>query len=453
MRALFAIAKTTIRSALRSHVFHVALFFLLLIACVLPLIIRGDHTALGQLQVSLTYTMGLISILLSMITLWLSCTLIAEDIEGYQIHLVVSKPVARWQYWGGKFLGLLLLQTILLLISTSILGGLIYWRVENGNFPKAEIARLKKEVLVGRRVYRPEKPPLEKIVQQELARRLKQGPIPEHMSKKMMTDEIRRQVKAQLTELPGGKSRPWVFLGVPHLRKSDVIHLRYRMYLNKVSRKKQRQTQGLWYFSNPKDNKWYPLPKQVLTGIHHEITLPPQLVFPDGHVMIAYENRDPEMKSVVFQTDDGPFLMVSATGFFANFYRAVYLLFLQLAFLTIIGCAAGANLSTAVAIFMSFSYVVIGAVILSMQPNTPEDEYIPKNPINYTFYLIRKGTAKTVVSINQFNEIGRLTKGELIEFSRLTSLTLYPFLLHSLLIAAIGIWFLSRRELGLVMRK
>ena len=83
MRPFLAIAWTTIRSAIRSHVVHLVLVFLALTVVVLPLVVTSDGSAKGLIQVSLTYTMSLVGILLSMITVWLGCTTIADDVEQY----------------------------------------------------------------------------------------------------------------------------------------------------------------------------------------------------------------------------------------------------------------------------------------------------------------------------------------------------------------------------------
>jgi hypothetical protein len=181
--------------------------------------------------------------------------------------------------------------------------------------------------------------------------------------------------------------------------------------------------------------------------------LSPSMIYPDGHVVIAYQNLDPDRKSVIFQDSDGPKLLVPASGFAANYGRVVGLLFLQLCFLAILGCAAGANLSVPVAIFVSFSYVVIGALVTAMQPADPAEAVVPTGLIAQAAELVRQATGHLVVSIADFSRIAPLTKGELVEAMTLLRLFLSPFLLHGLLLAGIGIWCLRHRELGAVIRR
>ena len=60
MKAFNAIFKQTVRSALRSKVFIVLFALILLCVIGLPLTIRGDNTAAGLVQVSLTYSLNLV---------------------------------------------------------------------------------------------------------------------------------------------------------------------------------------------------------------------------------------------------------------------------------------------------------------------------------------------------------------------------------------------------------
>ena len=41
----------------------------------------------------------------------------SHDIDSYQLHMVVSKPVARWKLWLGKWVGINLINIALLLFA------------------------------------------------------------------------------------------------------------------------------------------------------------------------------------------------------------------------------------------------------------------------------------------------------------------------------------------------
>src|ERR1019366_6859941 len=156
MQRIFAIAGLTWKAALRFKLFLVIATLLILAVVGLPLVIKDDGTAQGFTQIILTYTLTAITALLGISTLWLSCGTLARDIEECQIQVVATKPVARWQIWIGKWLGIISLNAALLAISGACVYGLLQWRA--GHLPAAEQTVLREEVLVARGSARPQNP-------------------------------------------------------------------------------------------------------------------------------------------------------------------------------------------------------------------------------------------------------------------------------------------------------
>ena len=112
-----AVMGLTWKAAFRFRLFLVVSALLLASVVALPLLIKDDGTARGFTQILLTYTLTTISALLGLSTLWLACGTLARDIEECQIQVVAVKPVARWQIWLGKWLGIVSLNAALLAIS------------------------------------------------------------------------------------------------------------------------------------------------------------------------------------------------------------------------------------------------------------------------------------------------------------------------------------------------
>src|SRR6187200_3462222 len=119
---------------------------------VLPLIVKDDGTARGFTQIILTYTLALTTTLLGFATLWLSCGILAREIEEAQMQMVVVKPIARWQVWIGKWLGILMLNAMLLALSGVAIFVMMQWRASKLS-PK-EQAVLRNEIFVARNVAR-----------------------------------------------------------------------------------------------------------------------------------------------------------------------------------------------------------------------------------------------------------------------------------------------------------
>ena len=489
---VYAIAIKTIRSALRSHVVHVVLALLGAAILMLPLTIADDGTAQGHVQVSLNYSLGVTGILLSLVALWLGCTGLAEDIETYQMHLVVSKPVGRWQIWLGRWLGIILLQGALLALAATVILVLTYWRIRTADFPIVERRKLGAEVMVARRLFMPEKPDLEAMVQEELQRRLATGSTqPAMINDKTVRDTLRRQLRTRLTEVPAASTRFYPFAGLPVPERDGYLSLRYRLYVDSAKTRDQRVTHGNWLLMLPPEAEGRPpravllFPHNAMAGGFQQVSLPARLglpdgtsiplVQPDGGTVLAYQNLDPESKSVVIQEEDGPALLIRVGGFTPNYVRVVLLLFLQIVFLAALGCTCGAGLSTPVAIFMAAAYLVFGGMmdalgyLFTLDPVQWPEGLLSKLLFGFGYYfdllagepgvleklafVVRSATQLVVVPLGDFNEVARLAQGELLEFSRMGWVSFTILVLRGLPIALLGIWVLTRRELGLVVRR
>src|SRR3954465_1549815 len=136
MRPLFAIAGLTWKAAFRFRLFWVLTALLLGSVVALPLLLKDDGTARGFTQILLTYTLSVITTLLGFSTLWLACGTLARDVEDCQMQMVAVKPVARWEIWLGKWLGLLMLNAALLAVAGGSVYGLLQWRAKR--LPEAQ---------------------------------------------------------------------------------------------------------------------------------------------------------------------------------------------------------------------------------------------------------------------------------------------------------------------------
>src|SRR5437868_6863450 len=146
MQRLLAIAGLTWKAAFRFRLFWVLTVLLLGSVVVLPLLLKDDGTARGFTQILLTYTLSVITTLLGFTTLWLACGTLARDVEECQMQMVAVKPIARWQIWLGKWLGLVGLNAALLLVAGGSVYALLQWRAHR--LPRAQQQILRNEIFV-----------------------------------------------------------------------------------------------------------------------------------------------------------------------------------------------------------------------------------------------------------------------------------------------------------------
>ncbi|MCK6482741.1 MAG: ABC transporter permease [Phycisphaerae bacterium] len=77
----------------------------------------GDGTIKGQLQMYISYALGLATVSLSFQTVFIAAHSIASEIAGKQVFGLASKPIARWQIVVGKWLGVMTLNVALLALA------------------------------------------------------------------------------------------------------------------------------------------------------------------------------------------------------------------------------------------------------------------------------------------------------------------------------------------------
>lgn len=267
MKSFLAIFKQTIRSAMRSKVFHVLFALILLCVIGLPLTIKGDNTASGLVQVSLTYSLNLVIALISASTLWLGCSQLATEIEGYQIHLVTTKPCRRWVVWAGKTLGVFLMHAVLLVISMFIIYALTLYRLNaaqrSGLFTEQDMEKLRQETLVGRRSFFPTPVALDEDVQSEYEKRVKNGTVnPEDdpaIVKKLIRQELIQEVMKNVSVAPG-KDHIWAYEHVRLGKNDPILYLRFRLYTGDITDTDQKQIPVDWGFQVFKGEDGKPLP-------------------------------------------------------------------------------------------------------------------------------------------------------------------------------------------------
>jgi len=118
-RRMAAVASATTKEAIGQPVFAVALILgavLLLAFIVIPYNTFGEDVKMLK-DSSLT----LIKVLALLVVVWTASVAVADEIEGRTALTVLSKPLTRWQFVLGKFVGLVLVALLVFLVLGTIL--------------------------------------------------------------------------------------------------------------------------------------------------------------------------------------------------------------------------------------------------------------------------------------------------------------------------------------------
>ena len=455
MRAFFAVAKQTVSAAFRSKVFHILIGLTLLAVFVLPLTASSDGTVSNELKLSITYSLTVVSALLSIAAVWIGGTGPSQEIENYRLQMVTVKPVRTIALWGGKWCGVFILTGSVFLFSSLLIFLLVQYRIHTGNLPEEELAEARREILTGRRVYQPVQPDYQKIVQQKYKQLKKNGNLPADKTHAEIMQGLQQSLKKQIQEVPYKNARTWKYTDLKVPDADSRISVRYRLYVASAAESQQRITEGKWIIStsrNPSEEETAVLPQRVVGGAHHEFSFPAETLNDKDTVYIQYVNEDSRQENIVFQTDDSPKILCRVSGFTANWLRATIVIMLRLAVLSAVGCLFGVAFSPPVAVFMAAAYLILGA-IATPTIGTTAGNLTGSGLMNLAAHIVAVTVDKIVVSLNAFDVSFLLAKGRLIEMSKIAKLLIFEVLLKGGITAALGIWILRSRELGKVIRK
>ncbi|MBU8901399.1 MAG: hypothetical protein KOO69_01530 [Victivallales bacterium] len=468
MKAFWAIIKLTFKNAIRSHIFQLLLCVLALCVIFIPTTISGDGTAHGFIQISLKYSMSAVAFVLSLSSIWLGCQILSHDIENYELHMVVSKPTSRLTVWMAKWVSICIIHLVLLFLAAAVVYFSVIWQYKRRDFSEIEKTRINNEVLVGRRVFMPTLPDIDKLAKKLLTEeKARAEELGLGFDAKKAFRACKIKVSSSFAEILNGKPRIWIYENLP-VDEKRPLYVSYRFYVNKVDSSKQRLTHGLWGYGQPKfieekskiegqapkkkfvgfDILLERKPRQFMSGVFNEITLPPGLISPKGEVQVVFVNADLKKAAFFTQTADGPKLLVKVSSFGENYCRAVAVLSLQLIILAGLGCAAAAILSMPTAVFVVMSYLLFGSIATYVVDST----YF-SGAGDVIAYWVGKAILFGVIPMQNFEVTNYVANGELIELTLMGKLFLQYFVLRAVPFFLLGMYLYKRRELGLVIRK
>jgi ABC-type transport system involved in multi-copper enzyme maturation permease subunit len=118
VRVIWSIAATTVGEAVRRRVLLIILLVGVLLLTIAPAL--GQLSARAETTVLRGFMLGMIQLTSAVIALVLTVYLIPNEIERRTIYTILSKPVQRWQFLVGKYLGAVLALGLMMALMTAI---------------------------------------------------------------------------------------------------------------------------------------------------------------------------------------------------------------------------------------------------------------------------------------------------------------------------------------------
>ncbi|HIA26945.1 MAG TPA: ABC transporter permease [Planctomycetes bacterium] len=119
--AIGAVARVLLAEGMRRGAIPIALLILFAGLLALPDLLSENRIVEYRVQSLLQYGQAWISVVLMTLTVLLGCGSLSEEIAARRLDVTLTKPVGRGRYLLGKWLGLVLIDGVLLAVAISLL--------------------------------------------------------------------------------------------------------------------------------------------------------------------------------------------------------------------------------------------------------------------------------------------------------------------------------------------
>ena len=348
-----SVAGAVVDEAVRMRSTLALLIVLVGLVPVLPLLLDPAERLAYRVQFLISWTLGGAGLILGFLTIFLACGSVCGDIDSGRIHMTLAKPLHRWEYLLGKWLGIVLYDLLLVVVAGGGAYTLVKVLAAGPAVDAADRAAVDRQVLVARREVAPAPDnPQEYAAAIAAAIARLEADSPELFTtqpaatRRRIEAEYRRQWHTVTPDM----ETTFVFPGLGTKGVADAeVQLEVEPRVTNVDVDLADVRFALWLNGRP-----WPLEN----GVQKEETLPSRArhVFdlPAGPVAEADELRvrianrnlvppgETRPTAITFSPGEGLRVFVRTGGFEANFIRALLLIWAKLALVAAAGVAAGA---------------------------------------------------------------------------------------------------------------
>lgn len=496
MRSIWAVARVTVREALRQKAVVALLVLLAILLPALGFTVSGDATLHGRAQMFLDWSLRMSRLLLGLMTIFVACGTIAWELKYKQAYITLVKPIPRWQFLVGKWVGIGLLNVALLAVVGLVIEGFawqfrgrpglgydsqkgLYWKVdqvpltalteEDRQVEAREREILNREVLTARQgLILVGKEQLEADVDQELQKRRAANQMPAGMVDDMVRDDIRATKMREQALVPAYKSRDFRFTNLETARRKDgFIQIRYSIIANNST--PNDMMSYWWQIGDPRK-----IPKESLQYVpcvnepvrtQHTIRVRADAISEDGELVVTFVNTDPVdpkrtwPADVVFAGDGSLEVLYPVGAFEPNLIRGLAMMLIQMLFLAALGLCAASLLTFPTAclacllILAASSGVnyLLEAMTWTYKDNTAAVSHgvtLVTGPA-VTLFL------KSIPDLGTYSPSDAMVDGRVVAWSLSAAPSLGWALIdvgsRMVVVLLVGCWILSRREVAEVV--
>lgn len=464
MTRIWAVARQMIAEGIRMKI---ALVFLLLIAMLvlgLPFSIAGDSSLTGAVQSFMTYGLAGTGVLLGMLTIFLSRSL-SDDLTGRHIFLVATKPIARWEYIVGKWLGITLLNGVFLLGAGISIYGMVHYikRAHPPLDPERDVAELNNEVLVARHAGKMTPPDFTEDAEHEYQKNLEEGMYTEQPQFNPVEEKRRLKAKYEARWRVVGpfNNRTFEYQNVLIDRtRTDTIQLRYK---TEVSQYPQDELfRAAWQFGDQyKGTHVYQVPVRHMVGRYHTVRAPADAVATDNTLKVRFFNvnpfpDEPTYPNVIeFRASDPVEVLFIVGSFEGNLFRLLTLMMCKLMFLAAVAVLAASVFSFPVACLVSFTVYALagmrGFLVDALDMATKDQTNMFASVQEFlvqSITMVFNSLYWIVPDFSRFDAIEDFVNGRNVSLVWVLQAVSELALIKTLVVLGLAILFFHRRELA-----
>ena len=500
---LWAVARQTFLECVRTRILPV--FMGLLVAGMLAIAFtgEGDGTLKGRIQTFLAYSIALTQLLLALATIFLATSLVGRDVHRKSIYTVVTKPIHRWQYVVGRFIGVVMLDLVLLAAALGAIYGLAQYLHAQPTLIEQKIAQQRiapdtfdidrngvdNEVFVSRirrlpdpmnvderfqarwRQLEEEKGPagMAEMVRDRLARKLQEertrmtpGAIvrPEEVEAAfanalvrdevilLLQNDVRGRIADELRTIQPGQGQMIEFSGLyPGRGEMETLQVTYK--LNPLRQPESRMLSSLWHISNKENGFEWSLPRTDSIEMRSSLLLPHHAVTTGGRLTMFYVNIPGNEPTPVKLMPDELAVYYRAGTFEGNLLRCGLLVLAGLMFLAAVSVLLGVCVSFPVACLVCVAIYGVGLMGGFVLDATRLGGQTPTTLEVISHYLAR-GVFTALPSLAKVSPTEAMVEGAGIPWAVVGSELGLGIGLRATLALALGCLIFWRRELARV---
>jgi hypothetical protein len=478
-RQVPTLARGVLLEASRTRLSICFLTILLVLLPLIPLMLDPESPLRHRIQTMLSRSLGTTFAVAAFLTVFLACATVAFEIRDRQIWQVLTKPVSRLGYLLGKWVGIMSLNfAILTIAGVSVFLYLQYLRsapVADGLQGDLDRLAVEEEILTARVEALPV---YETLTNEQIAERVEQlieadPDIRDEESirvalRQKLRKEVQEQFLAKQRSIPptvggGYYSHSYRFEELQHAKKTGTpLTFKYAFHIGAADEHEAHKA-GFVYNDDLST-------KHVVTYVPtmtHVTMIPAYLIDDNGVLEITIYNlfepkSDYYGKGTMSFDKGGIELLYRVGDFEPNFFRAIFVLWIKLAFLAALGLATSTFLSFPVACLITLTIFASGT--LAPYLSQALQQYVPPSSsaidfgniahlIEWGFENVIKGIAEAIVFVldgfGASRPTDQLVNGMLVSWASVLKGVVTIGLLWSGLVLAVGTIVLRKRQLAI----